>query len=114
MPFGCSPHEASQGEPLAGRGATAPSIIREIEEVQGREQVPRDGGLALSKDVTVKPLGPKGLLNIKLLILTPILSRGPNGLPGGHAHLGSGLLGLEEDSLQGVLTVEVLATPFGP
>jgi hypothetical protein len=42
------------------------------------------------------------------------LSRGPNGLPGGHAHLGSGLLGLEEDSLQGVLTVEVLATPFGP
>ncbi len=113
-PFGCGLRGESQGEPLAGRGATAPSIIREIEEVQGREQVPRDGGLALSKDVTVKPLGPKGLLNIKLLILTPIMSKGPNGLPGGHAHLGSGLPGLEEDSLQGVLTVEVLATPFRP
>ncbi len=114
VPFGCSPHGASQGEPLAGRGATAPSVIREIEEVHGREQVPRDGGLALSKDVTMKPLGPKGPLNIKLLILTPILSRGPNGLPGGHANLGSGFPGLEEDSLQGVLTVEVLTAPFGP
>ncbi len=101
-----------QGEPLARRGATAPSVIREIEEVQGREQVPRDGGLTLSKDVTMEPLGPKGPLNIKLLILIPILSRGPNGLPGGHANLDSGFPGLEEDSLQGVLTVEVLTAPF--
>ncbi len=112
-PFGCSLRAELQGEPLAGRGATALSVIREIEEVQGREQVPRDGGLALSKDVTMKPLGPKGPLNIKLLILTPILSRGPNGLPGGHANLSSGFPGLEEDSLQGVLTVEVLTAPFG-
>jgi len=113
-PFGCGPRGEVQGEPLAERGATAPSVIREIEEVQGREQVPRDGGLAFSKDVTMKPLGPKGPLNIKLLILAPILSRGPNGLPGGHANFGSGLPGLEEDSLQGVLTVKVLTAPFGP
>jgi hypothetical protein len=53
-----------QGEPLAGREATAPSVIREIKEVQGREQVPRNGSLALPKDPAVKPFGPKGLLNV--------------------------------------------------
>jgi len=52
-----------QGEPLTGREATAPSIIREIKKVQGREQAPRNGSLALSKDLAVKPFGLKGLLN---------------------------------------------------
>jgi hypothetical protein len=78
-----------------GREATASSIIREIKKVQGREQVPRNGSLALSKDLTVKPFGPKGLLNDKLLILTSILARRSDGLPGGHAHLGRGLPGLK-------------------
>jgi hypothetical protein len=63
-PFGCSLHGVMQGEPLAGREATAPSVIREIKEVQGREQVPRNGSLALPKDPAVKPFGPKGLLNV--------------------------------------------------
>ncbi len=63
-PFGCHPRGESQGEPLAGRGATAPSVIREIEKVQGGEQAPRDGSLALPKDMIVEPFGPKGLLNV--------------------------------------------------
>jgi hypothetical protein len=47
-----------------GREAIAPSVIREIKEVQGREQVPRNGSLALPKDLAVKPFGLKGLLNV--------------------------------------------------
>ncbi len=64
VPFGCSPHGASQGEPLTEREATAPLVIREIKKVQRREQAPRNGSLALSKDLAVKPFGLKGLLNV--------------------------------------------------
>jgi hypothetical protein len=53
-----------QGEPIVGREAIAPSVIREIKEVQGREQAPRNGSLALPKDLAVKPFGLKGLLNV--------------------------------------------------
>jgi hypothetical protein len=60
----------------------------------------------------VKPFGLKGLFNVLLLILTSILAKRSNGLIGGHAHLGHGLLGLKKDSLEGVLSVEVLATPL--
>jgi len=63
-PFGCSLRGELQGEPLAGREATAPLVIREIKKVQGREQAPRNGSLALPKDPAVKPFGPKGLLNV--------------------------------------------------
>jgi hypothetical protein len=42
------------------------------------------------------------------------MARRSNGLPGGHAHLGHGLPGLKKDSLEGVLSVEVLAAPFRP
>jgi hypothetical protein len=37
---------------------------REIKKVQGREQAPHNGGLALSKDAAVKPFNLKGLLNV--------------------------------------------------
>jgi len=63
-PFGCEFHEKAQGEPLAGREATAPSVIREIKKVHRGEQAPRNGSLALPKDPAVKPFGPKGLLNV--------------------------------------------------
>jgi len=63
-PFGCGPHGQLQGEPLVGREATTPLVIREIKEVQGREQAPRNGNLAFPKDPVVKPFGPKGLLNV--------------------------------------------------
>ncbi len=113
MPFGCSLHCELQGEPFAGREATAPSIIREIKKVQGGEQAPRNGALALPKDVAVEPLRPKGLLNVILPILLPSITRGSNGPPGGHADFGRGLPSLQKNSLEGVKTVEMLATPFG-
>jgi hypothetical protein len=53
-----------QGEPLTGKEATTPSIIKEIKKVQGGEQAPRNGSLALPKDLAVKPFGLKGLLNV--------------------------------------------------
>jgi len=49
-----------QGEPLTGREARAPSIIRKIEKVQGGEQAPRNGSLALLKNAAVKPFNLKG------------------------------------------------------
>jgi hypothetical protein len=76
--------------------------------------VPSDGSLALPKDVEVKPLGLKGLLNTNLNILVFTLTRGPNGFPGGHADLNHGHPSLEQDSFQGVLVVKVLAAPLGP
>jgi len=73
-PFECSPRGELQGEPLTGREATAPSIIRKIEKVQGGEQAPRNGSLALPEDVAVKPFSPKGKLNAILIVLSPILA----------------------------------------
>jgi len=113
-PFGCGPCGEVQGEPFAGREATALSFIREIKKVQGGEQVPRDGSLAFPKDVAMKPFSLKGLLNAILLILIPSLTRGPDGPPGGHADLGRSLPRLKENSLEGVLAVEVFATSLEP
>jgi len=114
VPFGCSSCGELQGEPFAGREATTPSVIREIKKVQGGQQVPRNGSLALPKDVAVKPFSLKGLLNVILIILIPKLTRGPDGPPGGHADLGRSLPRLKENSLEGVLAVEVFATSLGP
>ncbi len=58
------PRSGVESEPHVGREAAAPSVIREIKKVQGREQAPRDGGLVLSEDVAVKPFRLKGLLNV--------------------------------------------------
>ncbi len=114
MPFGCSSRKELQGEPLTGREATAPSIIRKIEKVQGGEQAPRNGSLALPKDAAVKPFSPKGKLNVILIVLGPILARGSNGLPGGHAHLRRSLPRLEQDPFEGVLAIKVPSASFGP
>jgi hypothetical protein len=104
-----------QGEPQkGGRGVTAPSIIREIKEVQGGEQVPRDGSLALPKDVEVKPLSLKGSLNTTLNVLVLILAKGSNGFLGGHADLNRSFPSLKYDSFQGILVVEVPAASFRP
>jgi len=78
-----------------GRGATTPSIIREIKEVQGGEQVPQNGSLALPKDVEVKPLSLKGIFNSTLNVVVPILTRGSNGFPGGHADFNRNLPSLK-------------------
>jgi hypothetical protein len=50
----CLP-QSSRGEPLAGREATAPSIIIEIREVQWREEMPPDGGVITPKDIQMQP-----------------------------------------------------------
>jgi len=113
-PFGCKCSGELQGEPFAGREATAPLIIREIKKIQRGEQAPRNRSLALPKDVAVKPFSLKGLLNAILIIMFPILTRGSNGPPGGHADLGRSFPRLKKNSLKGVLAVEVFATSFGP
>ncbi len=42
------------------------------------------------------------------------MARGPNGHPSGHANLSRGLPRLEQDPLEGILAVEMLAASFGP
>jgi hypothetical protein len=75
--------------------------------------VPSDGGLALPKDVEVKPLSPKGLLNTNLDILVFTLTRGSNGFLGGHVDLDRDRPSLEQNSFQGILVVKVPTAPFG-
>jgi hypothetical protein len=106
--------ESYRVNPFSRREATTPSVIREIEKVQGGEQAPRNGNLALPNYVAVKPFSLKGLLNANLIVLIPILARGPDGLPSGHANLSRGLPRLEQDPLEGVSAVEMLAASFGP
>jgi len=60
----------------------------------------------------VKPFSLKGLLNAILIILIPNLTIGPDGPPGAHADLGRSFPRLKENSLEGVLAVEVFATSF--
>jgi hypothetical protein len=113
-PFGCKFHGQPQGEPCVGREATTPSIIRKIEKIQGGEQAPQNGILALPKDVAVKPFSPKGLLNANLMLMLPTLIRRFDDPPGGHANLGRGLPRLKENPLERVLAIEVFTTSFGP
>ncbi len=101
-------------KPLTGREVTAPLIIRKIEKVQGGEQVPRNGSLALPKDAAVKPFSLKGKLNAILIVLSPILARRSNGLPGGHAHLRRSFPRLEQNSFEGVLAIKMPLASFGP
>jgi len=113
-PFGCNPRGALQGEPLTRREATAPSMIRKIEKVQGGEQAPRNGSLALPKDAAMKPFSLKGKLNAIMIVLSPILARLSNGLPSGHAHLCRRFPRLEQNPFKGVLAVKVPSASFRP
>jgi hypothetical protein len=103
-----------QGEPLTRREATAPSIIRKIEKVHGGEHAPRNGSLALPKDAAMKPFSFKGKLNAILIVLSPILARRFNGLPGGHAHFHRSFPRLEQNPFEGVLVIKVRSASFGP
>jgi hypothetical protein len=62
----------------------------------------------------MEPLGLKGHLNPSLGVLIPKLPSVFYGSPGGHADLHRSLPGLEEDSLERVLAVEVPSASFGP
>jgi hypothetical protein len=52
-----------QGEPHAGREATAPSIVIRKREVQRREETPPNGGVVTPEDIQMQPFIPKGKLN---------------------------------------------------
>jgi len=53
------------------------------------------------------------MFNAIMFVLIPSLTRGPDGPPGGHADLGRNLPRLKENSLEGILAVEVFATSLG-
>ncbi len=110
--FGCRLRCELQGELLTGREATTPSSLEKLRKYKGGEQAPRNGSLALPKDVAVKPFSLKGLLNPILIVLSPILARGSNGFLGGHAHLRRSLPRLEKNLLERVLAIEVPMTSF--
>ncbi len=76
--------------------------------------MPRNGSLALPKDAAVKPFNLKGKLNVILIVLSPILARRSNGLPGSHAHLRRSFPRLEQNPFEGVLAIKVPSASFGP
>jgi hypothetical protein len=47
--------------PEKGGRATAPSIIKKIQEVHGREEAPHDGGPILPEDIQMEPFNLKAL-----------------------------------------------------
>jgi hypothetical protein len=47
--------------PKKGGRATAPSIIKKIQEVHGREEAPHDGGPILPEDIQMEPFNLKAL-----------------------------------------------------
>jgi len=65
-PFGCECRRVTQRTSGEGEEATATSLIRIIQEVQGGKVMPPDGGIVRPENVQVEPLFPKGELNTKL------------------------------------------------
>jgi len=102
------------GEPLAGREATAPSIIRKVKVIQSWEEMPLNGGIVLSQNVHVKPLSSEIGLNASLNIRVlggPVRS---NGLPRGHTDLNGSHPGLSDNFHGGILFTEVFPTSLEP
>ncbi len=62
----------------------------------------------------MKPFSLEGKLNAILIVLSPILVRRSNGLPGGHAHLRRSFPRLEQNLFEGVLAIKVPSASFGP
>jgi hypothetical protein len=52
-PFGHGCHGVTQSEPLAGREAATPSIIRIVQIVQRGEEMPPNGAIVLPENVQV-------------------------------------------------------------
>jgi hypothetical protein len=113
-PFGCSLREVTQREPQSGKEVAAPSIIREIHKIHGREDMPPDGGIILAQNVHVKPLVSKTTLNAILILRVLGGSLRSNGFPRGHADLNGGHPGLGENLLERVVLSEVFPTSFRP
>jgi len=109
-----APEAPLKGEPLAGREATAPSIIIEIREVQWREETSPNGGVVTPKYIQMQPFRFKSKLNPILDVKVFVGPGGSDGLPGGLADFDSGHPGLLEHFVEGVAVVKVLTTPLGP
>ncbi len=92
-----------------GGGATSPSIIREIQEVHGREETPHNGGAILFEDVQMKPFSLEGFNNSMMSVRVPSGPTGVNRLLGGHVDLNYGHPSLLQDFAKGILIVEVLS-----
>ncbi len=97
-----------------GGGAIAPSIIKEIQEVHGREETPHNGGVVLLEDVQMEPFSLEGFSNSILSVKVPSGPTGANRLPGGHADLDRGHPGLLQDFVRRILVVEMLPTSLRP
>ncbi len=76
-----------QGTPGEGEESAATSLIRIIQEVQGGEVMPPNGGIVRPENVQVKPFLPKSKLYITLSVQVPGGMAGSNGLPSGHTDL---------------------------
>ncbi len=112
LSFRCSPCGELQSEPLAGREATAPSIIRIVQIVQRGEEMPPNGGIVLPENVQVQPFLSKRKLNARLdggVFGGAVRS---NGLRSGHTDLDRGNLGLRKDLIKRVEAVEVPSAPL--
>jgi len=107
----------SQGEkvnPLRGGRQQPHQSLEKLRKYKGGEQAPRNGSFALPKDAAVKPFSLKGKLNAILIVLSPILAKRSNGIPGGHAHLRRSFPRLEQNPFEGVLAIKVPSASFGP
>ncbi len=113
-PFGCSLRGELQCEPLAGREATALSIIIRVREVHRREETPPDGGVVTPKNIQMQPFRSKNKFNFILNFEVFVGPGGSDGLPSGHADFDNGHPGLLENFVEGVAVVEVLVAPLGP
>jgi hypothetical protein len=113
-PFGCSLRGVTQRTPGEGEEAATTSIIRIIQEVQGGEVMPPNGGIVRPENVQVKPFFPKGKLNTTLVDRVPGRTVGFNSLPSGHTDLNRRHPGLKKDILKGITVVEVHPAPFRP
>ncbi len=112
MPFGCSSRGELQRTPGEGEEAAATSLISIIQEVQGGEVMPPDGGIVRPENVQMEPFFPKSKLDTTLNVGVPGRTVGSNSLPSGHTDLNRRHPGLEENFLKRIPVVEVFSAPF--
>jgi hypothetical protein len=87
-------HVFLRGNLEKGKEATTPSSIKKIQEVQGGQEAPHDGGAIIPKDAYVTPFRPKGLINPSLNTRFSGGPKGVDGLQSGHPNLNGSHPGL--------------------
>jgi len=101
-------------EPHTGREAAAPSIIKRIQIVQRREEVPPNGGTVHAQNAPMEPFFPEAKLNISMSARILGIPLRLDSFPRGHTDLDSGHPGLGEYAFDGMLVPEVPFASFGP